>query len=54
LIQAKAVLVTLVWSGVVSLAAYKIADFAVGLRLADDEEREGLDTIEHGERSYNL
>lgn len=53
-IQFKAVVLTLIWSGVVSLAAYKIADFAVGLRLADDEEREGLDTIEHGERSYSL
>lgn len=53
-IQLKAVVLTLIWSGVVSLAAYKIADFAVGLRLSDDEEREGLDTIEHGERSYSL
>ena len=53
-IQFKAVALTLVWSGVVALAAYKIADLAVGLRLADDEEREGLDTIEHGEMSDNL
>jgi len=54
LIQAKAVLVTIVWSGVVAFIAYKIADLLVGLRLPEDEEREGLDTIEHGERSYNL
>jgi len=54
LIQAKAVLVTIIWSGVVAFVAYKIADLVVGLRLSEDEEREGLDTIEHGERSYNL
>ncbi|MBI2992559.1 MAG: ammonium transporter [Gammaproteobacteria bacterium] len=53
-IQCKAVLMTLIWSGVVALVAYKIADLVVGLRLTEDEEREGLDTIEHGERSYSL
>jgi len=53
-IQAKAVLLTLVWSGVVAAIAYKIADLAVGLRLPEDEEREGLDTVEHGERSYSF
>ncbi|MBF8268666.1 MAG: ammonium transporter AmtB [Gammaproteobacteria bacterium] len=54
LIQGKAVLVTLIWSGTVAFISYKIADFLVGLRLPEDEEREGLDTNEHGERSYNL
>ena len=53
-IQAKAVLVTLVWSGVVAAIAFKIADLVVGLRLPEDEEREGLDTVEHGERSYSF
>ena len=53
-IQAKAVLVTIVWSGVVAAIAYKIADLTVGLRLPEDEEREGLDTVEHGERSYSF
>ena len=53
-IQTKAVLVTLIWSGTVAFIAYKIADLLVGLRLSDDEEREGLDTIEHGERSYSM
>jgi Amt family ammonium transporter len=53
-IQTKAVLLTIVWSGVVAAIAYKIADLTVGLRLAEDEEREGLDTVEHGERSYSF
>ncbi len=51
--QAKAVLLTLVWSGVGSAIIYKIVDFTVGLRLATDQEREGLDLADHGERAYN-
>ncbi len=54
MIQAKAVLMTLVWSGVVAAIAFKVADLTVGLRLPEDEEREGLDTVEHGERSYSF
>ncbi len=44
--------ITLVWSGVVAFIAYKIADVTVGLRVSEDQEREGLDTAEHGERAY--
>jgi len=51
--QAKAVLLTLVWSGVVSAILYKVVDAVVGLRPAEDKEREGLDLTEHGERAYN-
>jgi len=51
--QGKAVLLTIVWSGVVSLVAYKIVDLVVGLRVSEEEEREGLDTTSHGERAYN-
>jgi Amt family ammonium transporter len=51
--QAKAVLLTLVWSGVVSAILYKIVDVVVGLRPDTDREREGLDITEHGERAYN-
>jgi ammonium transporter, Amt family len=54
LIQAKAVGVTIVWSGVVSLIAYKIVDLTVGLRVPEEDEREGLDTTSHGERAYNM
>ena len=46
--------VTLVWSGVVSFVAYKIVDLTIGLRVSEDVETEGLDTVEHGERAYNL
>ena len=52
-IQLKAVLLTVVWSGVVSLVAYKIVDLTVGLRVPEDEEREGLDITSHGETAYN-
>ena len=51
--QAKAVGVTLVWSGVVAFLAYKIADILVGMRVPEEEEREGLDTSAHGETAYN-
>jgi Amt family ammonium transporter len=51
--QAKAVALTVVWSGVVAIAAYKIADIVVGLRVPEEEEREGLDITAHGESAYN-
>jgi ammonium transporter, Amt family len=53
IIQAKAVGVTIVWSGVVAYIAYKIADMLIGLRVTEEEEREGLDTASHGETAYN-
>ena len=52
-IQLKAVLVTVVWSGVVSLVAFKIVDRVIGLRVPEDEEREGLDISSHGETAYH-
>ncbi|MBL8341784.1 MAG: ammonia channel protein, partial [Rubrivivax sp.] len=52
-IQLKAVLLTIVWSGVVAFAAYKIVDLTIGLRVPEDEEREGLDITAHGETAYN-
>jgi Amt family ammonium transporter len=52
-IQAKAVLVTIVWSGVVSLVAYKLVDLTIGLRVTEEEEREGLDISSHGETAYH-
>jgi Amt family ammonium transporter len=54
LIQAKAVGVTILWSGVVAAIAYKIADWTVGLRVTPEEEREGLDTTSHGESAYRI
>ncbi|WP_295642223.1 ammonium transporter [uncultured Methylibium sp.] len=52
-IQAKAVLLTVVWSGVVAAIAFKITDLVVGLRVAEDAEREGLDITSHGETAYH-
>ena len=51
--QATAVGTTLVWSGVVALVCYKIVDILVGLRVTEDEEREGLDIASHGESAYH-
>jgi len=53
-VQLKAVLLTVVWSGVVAAVAYKIADIVVGLRVSEEEEREGLDTSSHGEAAYRF
>jgi len=52
-IQAQAVGVTIVVSGVVALVAFKIADLIVGLRVTEEEEREGLDVNSHGETAYH-
>jgi Amt family ammonium transporter len=52
-IQFKAVMVTIVWSGVVSFIAYKIVDLVIGLRVPEEEEREGLDITSHGETAYS-
>jgi Amt family ammonium transporter len=47
------VIVTLIWSGVVSFVAYKIVDRVVGLRVTEEVERQGLDICEHGENAYH-
>ena len=51
--QAIAVGVTLVWTGVVSLILFKIIDATIGLRVPEDQEREGLDSTQHGEMAYH-
>ncbi|RZA29364.1 MAG: ammonium transporter [Lysobacteraceae bacterium] len=53
LIQATGVLTTVVWSAVVAFIAYKIVDLVIGLRVSEEEEREGLDISSHGETAYN-
>jgi Amt family ammonium transporter len=52
--QLWAVATSLIWSGVVAFLAYKITDIVIGLRVSEDEEREGLDETQHGERAYNM
>ena len=52
-IQTQSVLLTMLWSAVVSLIAYKLADVLVGLRVPTDDERQGLDVTTHGETAYH-
>ena len=52
-IQLKAVVLTLIWSGVVSVIAFKIVDLTIGLRVPEEDEREGLDITSHGETAYS-
>lgn len=52
--QAWGVVVTIIWTSIVSFIAYKIVDTVVGLRVTEESEREGLDIREHGETAYNL
>jgi Amt family ammonium transporter len=51
--QAKAVILTLLWSGIGSAVLFFILDKTIGLRPSEDAEREGLDLSSHGERAYN-
>lgn len=51
-IQLQGVLTTIVWSAVVAFVAYKIVDAIIGLRVPEEEEREGLDITSHGETAY--
>jgi Amt family ammonium transporter len=51
-IQGTGVLTTIVWSGLVAFVAYKIVDMTVGLRVTEEQEREGLDIASHGESAY--
>ena len=53
LAQLKAVGATLLYSGIGSFILYKLVDLVVGLRPAEEKEREGLDITDHGERAYN-
>jgi len=54
LIQAKAVLLVALWTATVSFVAFHIVKFLVGIRVTEEEEREGLDISLHGERAYDL
>jgi Amt family ammonium transporter len=54
IIQATAVGVTVIWTAVVSFIAFKLVDIFIGLRVPEDEEREGLDVTAHGETAYRL
>ena len=51
--QAQGVIYTVIISGIVALVAFKIVDMVIGLRVTEEEEREGLDISSHGETAYN-
>jgi len=53
-VQLGGVLVTLVWSGILTWVLLKISDAVAGMRVAGEEETEGLDTVLHNEKGYNL
>ena len=52
-VQLQGVILTIVISGVVAIVAFKIVDLVIGLRVSEEEEREGLDISSHGETAYN-
>ena len=53
-IQFKGVVTTFLWSGIVAAIAYKVVDWTIGLRVSEEDEREGLDTTAHGEAAYRM
>ena len=52
-IQLQAVVTTILWSGIVAYIAYKLIDMLIGLRVSEEDEREGLDISSHGETAYH-
>ena len=52
-IQLQGVLITVIWSAVVAYIAFKLVDLVIGLRVSEEEEREGLDIASHGETAYS-
>jgi Amt family ammonium transporter len=54
MVQLTGVVTTVIWSGVVAFIAYKIVDVVIGLRVPEEQEREGLDESQHGERAYHM
>jgi Amt family ammonium transporter len=52
-IQFKAVGTTMIWSALVAFIAFKLVDLVIGLRVTEEEEREGLDISSHGETAYH-
>ncbi len=53
-VQTKAVGLTIIWSAVVAFVAFKLVDLTIGLRVSEEDEREGLDTTAHGEAAYRM
>ena len=54
LTQGTAVLTTVLWTGIVAFVLFKLIDLTIGLRVTEEDEREGLDTTAHGEAAYRI
>jgi Amt family ammonium transporter len=54
MVQLTGILAVGAWSGIVTWVLLKLSDAATGMRVTGDEETEGLDTVEHNEKGYNL
>ncbi len=54
LIQVEAVVITIIWSAIVAFVAFKLVDMTMGLRVSEDDERQGLDLTSHGESAYHF
>ncbi len=52
-VQLQAVLLTIVWSAVVAFVGFQLVKYTIGLRVPEDEERQGLDIVSHGETAYH-
>ena len=52
--QSLGIIATIVYDGVLSFIILKVIDAAIGLRVSEEEETEGLDLVLHDERGYNL
>ena len=52
-VQGTGVVVTLLWSGIVAFVCFKVVDLTIGMRVPEEEEREGLDISSHGESAYH-
>ncbi len=53
-IQFQGVITSIIWSGVVAFIAFKLVDLVIGLRVPEEQEREGLDITSHGESAYHM
>ena len=54
LMQLLGIVVTVVWSGLISYSLFKVIDKLIGLRVSEDEETGGLDINEHDQQGYNF
>ena len=54
MVQITGILAVGAWSGIVTWVLLKLSDAFIGLRVSSDQETEGLDTVEHNEKGYNL